>query len=96
MTGGAIYFGCEIINSEDCTLKFQGNICKKNVAAVDETLEIEYTQAKEGAGGCFYTDLFEVEGYLDNIYEENEAKYGANYGSYPHKAVRLTSNDPST
>jgi len=92
VTGGAIYFGCDASSSLKCSYVFRGNKCRNNAAITLK--DPDDLQFDEGAGGCFYTDLYEVTGYLQNSYSGNEARYGENFAAYPYIVQRLSSLTP--
>jgi predicted outer membrane repeat protein len=71
--GGAIYFSCSLANTKGCSSEVRGNNFSGN-----------WANAK---GGAIYFDLFSPKGLKTglNIYQDNNASYGPNYGSYPFR-----------
>lgn len=59
----------------ECMFNLTGNVFSLNIAGQ--------------SGGAIYYDLFPPSNLKENLYINNQAKYGPNYASYPFKLKRV-------
>jgi hypothetical protein len=62
-----------------CNFELRGNMLMSNKAGMN--------------GGAIYYDLFPPKFLRQNLYLDNEAKYGPNYASYPFCLKTVASNN---